>query len=346
MSESISEKKQRNLVLLANLGTPSSPTPSGVREFLKPFLSDKRVVEVPRPIWWLILNAIILPFRPKSIAKNYQALWDEYGDSPLRIFTHSQVKKLKELLNTDHAEQDILVDYVFTYGKPSLHKKLEEYKQLVDRIIILPLYPQYSCSTTAAIYDQLADYTKSVRDIPEVMVVKQYYDQASYQAVLQKSVEAFWAEHGKPDHLLASFHGVPKAFADKGDPYYHQCLATAETLFLGLSSDKVIEKDKTTVSFQSRLGKAEWLTPYTDATVEALAKQGVKTLDVICPSFSVDCLETLEEITIENGDIFKEHGGTSLRLIPCLNDQDEHVAMMADIVKPLLKGTLIEESSY
>lgn len=320
----------KTAILLANLGTPEAPTEQAVRAFLKPFLKDRRVVEIPRPLWLAILYGVILPFRPKSIAKNYQALFDEAGGSPLRLYTESQVKKLQSRVNASH----VVVDYVFTYGKPQLASKLDELKDKVERVIIVPLYPQYSCSTTAALYDQLANYQKRQRNCVDAYIIKQYFDQPSYQAALVQSVESYWQAHGRSEHLLMSYHGVPKAYREKGDPYYDQCMRTSNNLAkqLGLSSHDY------TVSFQSRLGKAEWLKPYTDETVRALAKSGVKTLDVVCPSFSVDCLETLEEIAMENHNYFTEKGGQSLRLIPCLNDSDAHVDMMAELVTPFIKA--------
>lgn len=315
-------------IILCNLGTPTEPTPAAVRAFLKPFLNDRRVVEVPRPIWWLILNAFILPFRPKPVSEGYQALWDHYGDSPLRLITLQQVERLQGLLSERYGQNQLLVDYAFTYGEPGIEAKIEEYRQKVDKIVLLPLYPQYSCSTTAAIYDQLAKYNLKQRDVADVCIVKDYYAHASYRQALADSVKAYWQEHGRGDHLLISYHGVPKRYADLGDPYYQQCLSTSEHLV----ADMQLADDEYTTSFQSRLGKAEWLQPYTDVTVKALAEKGIKRLDVVCPSFSVDCLETLEEITIENGGYFTEAGGQELRLIPCLNAEDGHIAMMADIV--------------
>lgn len=315
-------------VLLCNLGTPTEPTPKAVRDFLKPFLSDRRVVEIPRLLWLMILHFFILPFRPKPVSHGYKTLWDKYGDSPLRLYTQSQVKKLQALFDEKAGKQQINVDYVFTYGDPELAKQIEKYRKTSEKILLLPLYPQYSCSTTASIYDQLAALNSASRYIPNVQVVNHYYHYESYRKALANSLESFWAEHGKGDHLLCSFHGVPKAYFDKGDPYHCQCMQTS----LNLREDLGLSADFHSTSFQSRLGKAEWLKPYTDQTVVKLAQQGVKVLDVICPSFSVDCLETLEEITIENGQYFTETGGQKLRLVPCLNDSDEHIAMMHDIV--------------
>lgn len=320
----------RLLVLLCNLGTPQSPTPAGVRAFLKPFLSDRRVVEVPRPVWWLILNAFILPFRPGPVAANYQLLWDHYGDSPLRLITREQVEKLQAVCDKDCGPGRVLVDYLFTYGEPSLATQLERYQGEVEKIVLLPLYPQYSCSTTAAISDQLAAWQCRQRDIADVAMIKDYYATDVYRQALADSVRRFWQENGRGDFLLMSYHGVPRAYADKGDPYFQQCLATSANL----AADLGLEDNDYSSSFQSRLGKAEWLKPYTDETVRELGGKGIKVLDVVCPSFAVDCLETLEEIQVENAAYFVEAGGTRLRLIPCLNADDAHIRMMADLVMP------------
>lgn len=321
-------------ILLANLGTPSAATPAAVRQFLRPFLSDKRVVEIPKPLWAIILNAFILPFRPKAVAEKYHALWQEYGDSPLRLITQQQVEKLSAHFKQHQPEQTILVDYVFTYSEPLLAQQLDKYRELAEKIIILPLYPQYSATTTAALSDQLARYQLKNRYIADVQLVREYYQKPSFHQALAESVQRFWQEHGQGDYLLASYHGIPQRNIDLGDPYSQQCLLTTEALqqYLQLDADKVSS------SFQSRFGKAEWVQPYTDVTVKQLAAQGVKTLDVICPSFAVDCLETLEEISMENKQYFIEAGGQNLRLIPCLNAQECHIHMMADILSPYLNA--------
>lgn len=319
-------------VLLANLGTPAAATPAAVRQFLAPFLSDRRVVEVPRPLWTIILNAFILPFRPKPVAEKYQALWQEYGDSPLRLITQQQVQKLQAKLEESQTQHKILVDYAFTYGEPSIAQQIEKYRELAEKIIVLPLYPQYSATTTAALSDQIAQYQLNKRYIADVYFVREYYQQPSFHTALAESVQAFWQEHGQGDYLLASYHGVPQRYIDQGDPYYQQCIATTQALQQQLQ----LSNQQISSSFQSRFGKAPWVQPYTDVTVKQLAQQGIETLDVICPSFSVDCLETLEEISIENKQYFIEDGGKQLRLIPCLNANDSHIAMMADILKPLL----------
>lgn len=312
-------------VLLCNLGTPTAPTPAAVRKFLKPFLSDPRVVEVPKPIWWLILNCFILPFRPKPVAEGYQALWQEFGDSPLRLYSESLVKQLN-----DYYAQSILVDYVFTYSDPLLDSQLDYYQQKAERILLIPMYPQYSCSTTAALYDQLGRYQAKRRNCIDAYIIKDYYQHMTFRQALANSIQDYWQENGRSEHLLISYHGVPKAYYQKGDPYYEQCIETSQQL----ADDLSLKPGSYTTSFQSRLGKAEWLKPYTDKTVEALAEKGFKTIDVVCPSFSVDCLETIEEIAEENKGYFLAKGGEKLSLIPCLNDSAGQIELLKKLITP------------
>lgn len=321
-------KKSPLAVILCNLGTPEQPTPSAVRAFLKEFLSDPRVVEVPRVLWWMILNGFILPFRPKPVASAYRSLWEKYGDSPLRLTSCRQAESLGSMLEGRFGKNEVLVDYAFSYGSPSISSQLDKYREKAEKILLLPLYPQYSCSTTAAVYDQLARYNLRQRNVADVAIHKHYYAHPAFRQALAGSVAEFWKQHGRGEHLLVSSHGVPQGYADKGDPYYQQCIDTARNLQadLGLADDQI------SWSFQSRFGKAEWVKPYTDATVRELAGKGIRRLDVVCPSFSVDCLETLEEIAVENAHFFTENGGESLRLIHCLNDRPQHIAMMAEIV--------------
>ena len=321
-------KPYKTAILLTNLGTPAEPTPAGVRAFLKPFLQDRRVVEVPRLIWFCILNFFILPFRPKPVAAAYKQLWDHYGDSPLRIFSKQQVEKLQQQLTAQGL--DTVVDYAFSYGEPGLTSQIDKYQALAQKVIVLPLYPQYSCSTTAAVYDQVAAYNLARREVADVLIIKDYYSHTAFRTALASSLSEFWQKQGKGDFLLMSYHGVPQAYVDKGDPYYQQCLQTSANLAADLSLDE----ESFQTSFQSRLGKAPWLQPYTDFTVKALAQKGIKKLDVICPSFSVDCLETLEEIAVENAEYFIEAGGVELRLVPCLNADAAHIQMMAEILTP------------
>jgi ferrochelatase len=320
-------KKASLAVILCNLGTPEQPTPAAVRKFLAEFLADPRVVELPRPLWWLILHGFILPFRPQRIAIGYRKLWDHYGDSPLRAITVKKVAALQQEANLRWGSEKVVVRHAFCYGSPGIVSVLEECRALAEKVLLLPLYPQYSGSTTAAVYDQVARYQLRQRDVADVVVHKHYYAHPAYRRALAESVRGFWQQQGRGDHLLASFHGVPQSYIDKGDPYFRHCTETVENLVhdLGLASGE------STIAFQSRFGKAEWVKPYTDATVEQLARNGVQRLDVVCPSFSADCLETLEEIADENSRRFVAAGGKELRLIPSLNDQPLHIAMMAEI---------------
>ena len=316
-------------VILINLGTPDNPDSAGVRAFLKDFLSDRRVVEVPRPIWWLILNLIILPFRSPKVAKKYQPLW-AMGDSPLRLFSQRLVAGIQEKLG-----QDIAVELAMTYGKPGLVEVIEELEAKgAKAFYFVPLYPQYSATTTAAAMDAVARYFMGRRDIPQWSWLRNYHDEQAYIEALADSVRAHWQTHGQSDRLLMSFHGIPKRNVDLGDPYQQHCQETAESLAkaLGLNSDQWL------MTYQSRLGKAEWLQPYTDKTVAELAKSGVKSVDVIAPSFAADCLETLEELDTEAAEIFYENGGESFSYIPCLNDSEKHVGFFTDIIKRKLSS--------
>lgn len=322
----------KTAILLVSLGTPKTPARKDVRAFLAQFLNDPRVVEVPRVIWKLILNAFILPFRPAAIGKSYQALWAEHGDSPLRIIAKEQEQKLQAVL--DKGQRDIIVKAVMTYGEPAIADSIRSLEQQgVEKFVVLPLYPQYSGSTTAAVYDQVAKLTLASRNIADVSLIKSYYQQPSYIEALKNSVLDFWQQQGRGEFLLMSYHGIPQAYVDKGDPYYQHCLQTSENLAraLGLNSDQW------QMCFQSRFGKAQWLQPYTIESVAELGAKKIEKLDVICPAFAADCIETLEEIVIENGDEFKNHGGGELRLVPCLNARDDHIDCFKRIISPYLE---------
>ncbi len=319
----------KKAVILMNLGTPVAPTRKAVRAFLKEFLWDPRVVEIPRIIWWMILNLIILTFRVPRVTKNYQKIWQAEG-SPLRVITESQRDKLQRRF-TD--PEGILVEYAMTYSGPSIEDKLSQLEQMaVDHILILPLYPQFSATTTGSIYDQLSVINQSRRNIPQVHIIKQYFDHPLYITALSQSVRQQWQQTGKPDRLLMSFHSIPQNYADAGDPYHEQCVATAELLAQSLG----LESQDWAISFQSRLGFSKWLSPYTSEVLQEWGKQKIKHVDVICPAFSADCLETLEEIQFENKELFLEAGGETFHLIPCLNDQDQHIDMMQAIVQNYL----------
>ncbi|MDD5271672.1 MAG: ferrochelatase [Methylovulum sp.] len=311
-------------VLLANLGSPSAPTVRAVRQFLKAFLWDPRVVNIPRPIWWLILHGAVLPFRPGKSAKAYQKVWDAEKGSPLAFLT----RQLSEKLAAKLAGQAISVTYAMRYGEPSIANQLRGFKeQGVEHIIVLPLYPQYSSTTTASIYDDLVKELDQWRHLPSFQFISNYHQQGAYINAIAESIRQAWREQPKNELLLMSFHGLPEQLTQWGDPYFHHCHKTATLIAeqLGLS-----DKDWQIV-FQSRFGKAQWLKPYCVDTLEALPGQGVRAVDMVCPGFAVDCLETLEEIAMENKHLFMEAGGQAYRYIACLNDSDTHVEALAEI---------------
>jgi len=320
-------------ILFCNLGTPEAPTPGAVRRFLRKFLSDPRVVEIPRPIWWIILNFIILPFRPRHVAKAYKSVWTERG-SPLMAISENQrdalVAELKAQVNID-----MPVELAMCYSSPSIPQAMEKLrKQGVRRLLVLPAYPQYSGTTTAAVFDIVSRELQHWRWIPELRTINNYHDDPLYIEALATSVRQFREQNPTGQRLLMSFHGLPEAMLLAGDPYYCQCQATARLLAekLGLS------KDEWAISFQSRLGKAKWLQPYTDKTLEQWARDGIESVDVICPGFSADCLETLEEMAMQNRDVFLEHGGQQYQYIPALNANDAHIQLFAALVQQHSQG--------
>ncbi len=320
-------------VLLANLGTPDSPAPRDVRRYLKQFLWDPRVVELPRPLWWLVLNLVILNTRPRRSARAYARVWTAEG-SPLLVISRRQRAALQLALNT-RTGMPVKVALAMCYGNPSIAEGLAELREAgVQRILVLPLYPQYSATSSAAIFDAVAQELRHWRAVPALCFISDYHSHPDYIAALADSVRAYQAEHGVPDKLLMSFHGIPQEYADKGDPYPGQCELTAELLARQLG----LEQIQWQLSYQSRLGPKAWLKPYTDRTLETLGRQGVKHIQVICPGFSADCLETLEEIAMENRAAFLEAGGTDYQYIPCLNDQPAHIEFVAQLVAQYLQG--------
>lgn len=319
-------------IVLANLGTPDAPTRADVRRYLNQFLSDPRVVEIPRALWWLILKGIILPFRSGKSAEKYASIWSKEG-SPLRVHTDRQAKLLHGLL--DERGHDVLVAYAMRYGAPDLPQVLESLKeQGCDRILLLPAYPQYSATTTASLFDAVFSHFRKVRNLPELRLIKHYHDHPGYISALAESVRRHWQSNGRPDKLIMSFHGVPKRTLLLGDPYHCECHKTARLLAeqLGLTKDEYL------VTFQSRFGKAEWLQPYTAPTVSQLGKQGVRRVDVMCPGFTSDCLETLEEIAMEVRQDFLVAGGKEFHYIPCLNEEPAWIHALADIAEQHLAG--------
>lgn len=322
----------RTAVIWCNLGTPDAPTAPALRRYLAEFLSDHRVVEIPKAIWWLILHGIILRTRPAKSAAKYASIWTEQG-SPLKVISAAQAQALEARLR--ERGHDVSVHLAMRYGQPSTASAIEHAKaQGAQRILVLPAYPQYSGTTTASVFDAVYTWAQKTRWIPELRFVNQYHDDDGYIAALAARVRSHWTEHGRGEHLLMSFHGVPERTLHLGDPYHCQCHKTGRLLAeaLGLS------KDEWTLTFQSRFGKAKWLEPYTEPTAIALAQRGVRQLDVICPGFTADCLETLEEIAGEVREAFEHAGGETLRYIPCVNTEDRWLDAMADIALQHLAG--------
>lgn len=308
-------------VLLVNLGTPLQPTPKAVKGFLSQFLHDRRVVDMSRWLWYPLLHGIILPIRSPKVAKLYQAIWMDEG-SPLMVYSERQRDKL-------HQKLTLPVELGMTYGEPSLHNGIQSlYQQGVNSIIVLPLYPQYSATTTAAVFDGLAKVMQQQVVIPDLTFIQDYHEHPLYIRALADKVRESWSVNGRGDKLICSYHGIPKRYADNGDIYPLQCMQTTRLLAqeLGLADEQIM------MTYQSQFGKEEWLQPYTDKTMQQLPQQGVKRLDIICPAFSVDCLETLEEIAGENKHLFLEAGGEAFNYVACLNDSDAHIAMMVDLI--------------
>lgn len=319
-------------VLLINLGTPDAPTTGAVRRYLRQFLSDPRVVEIPKAVWWCILNGIILPFRSSKSAAKYAMIWKPEG-SPLRVHTERLTAGLRaRLLERGH---QVVVEHAMRYGQPAIADVLDRLKQQgCGRILIVPAYPQYSGTTTASIFDAVFDHFSNVRNMPELRFIRNYHDHEGYIQALKKTVLAHWDANGTPDKLVMSFHGVPKRTLMLGDPYHCECYKTARLLARQLN----LTQDQYAVTFQSRFGKAEWLQPYTAPSLVEMAKQGVGRVDVMCPGFISDCLETLEEIAMEAKGAFMQAGGREFHFIPCLNESPEWIAGLGDIVEQQMIG--------
>jgi protoporphyrin/coproporphyrin ferrochelatase len=319
---------KKTAVLLANLGSPTAPTTSAVRQFLKDFLWDPRVVNLPRPLWWLILHLIVLPFRPSRSATAYRKIWSDKG-SPLIYLTRQLTGKVADKLSA----KGVTTDYAMRYGEPSIAKQLKRFKQQgITDLVVLPLYPQYSSTTTASIYDAVIKELNEWRHLPSIQFISDYHQDKHYIAAVADSIEQIWREQGKNELLLMSFHGLPEQLTKWGDPYFHQCQETAV-----LIAEKLCLNEKQwLLVFQSRFGKAEWLKPYCVDTLQKFPGQGIKTVDVVCPGFAVDCLETLEEIAMENRSVFMESGGVNYRYIPALNDSEAHVNAITGLLEQKL----------
>jgi ferrochelatase len=320
-------------IVLVNLGTPDAPTRSAVRRYLKQFLMDPRVVEIPRLLWWLILHLFILPFRSGKSAAKYAMIWTRDG-SPLKVHTERQAALLQAAL-AERGHDAVKVVLAMRYGAPSLPDVLDRLKAAgCERIAILPAYPQYSGTTTASIWDAVFGHYAQIRNVPELRLVKHYHDHEGYLDALRDNILDYWDSHGRGARLVMSFHGVPRRTLLLGDPYYCECQKTARLLAerLHLTTDQYV------VTFQSRFGKAEWLQPYTAPTVQQLARDGVGRIDVVCPGFTSDCLETLEEIAIEVKGEFEAAGGKEFHYIACLNANPAWIAGMAQIAEQHLIG--------
>lgn len=321
-------------ILITNLGTPDAPTPKALRKYLGEFLWDPRVVEVPRPIWWLILNLVILNFRPRMSAATYKKIWTDAG-SPLLVHTKAQASALREKVIKHFGENLCEVDFAMRYGQPSFASALEKMHQKnVTRLLVMPLYPQYSGSTTGSTFDAVSKVFTQLRWIPELRFVNQYADDANYIQACTKQITNFWQQNTQSEKLIFSFHGLPKKYLLQGDPYHCQCYKTARLIAEALQ----LQEHQWQLTFQSRFGREEWLQPYTDKTLEQLGKQGVKSLDVFCPGFSSDCVETLEEINMLNREIFLEAGGGSFQYIPALNANAEHVDAIFNLAMQHMQG--------
>ncbi len=318
-------------ILLINLGTPDSPSPRDVKRYLREFLWDPRVVEMPRLLWWLILNGFILNIRPRRSAQAYARIWKDEG-SPLLVHTLAQAKALQQ-----HLGGEIKVAPAMRYGNPSINAGLKELQSAgCQRILVFPLYPQYSATTTASAFDAVVKTLKQQRVIPELRLLNQYYDDPGYIQALADRITAYQAQHGKPDKLILSYHGLPQRYADAGDPYPGQCRKTSSALAATLKLDN----NDWVHSYQSRMGREPWLAPATSDVLRELAASGCKHVQVACPGFSADCLETLEEIAMENREVFLQAGGETYEYIPCLNESEAHIKALANLAERYLGGWL------
>lgn len=326
----------RSGVLLNNLGTPDEPTAPALRRYLREFLSDPRVVEIPRVIWFVILYLFILTFRPASSAKLYQQIWTDAG-SPLMDITQRQADALQLKLDEAYGKDMVPVEIGMRYGNPSVASALQRLTDKnVRNIIVLPLYPQYCAATVGSTFDAVAHELMQYRWVPELKFISGYHQHAKYIAAISSSIEKHIAEHGMPDRLIMSYHGTPELYLKKGDPYFCFCSQTTRLVREKLNLDE----ERVMLTFQSRFGKAPWLKPYTDETLKSLPAQGIKNIAIICPGFSADCLETIEEIESENRGYFTQAGGEQFHYLPCLNDNPEHIDMMLDVVQQHLPREL------
>ncbi|MFV0679724.1 ferrochelatase [Ottowia sp.] len=332
-SDSATGQGARTGVLLCNLGTPDAPTPAATRRFLAEFLSDRRVVEIPAALWKPVLHGLILRTRPAQSAAKYKTIWLPEG-SPLMVFSRKQAVMLRGYLG-ERGHHAVSVRLAMRYGSPSIASQLDELAARgCTRVLVLPLYPQYSGTTTASVIDAVSAWTRRTRHVPELRFVNRFHDDPGYIRALTRAVHQSWQSHGRPDKLVMSFHGVPERTRTLGDPYVAECQQTARLL----ASRLALKDDEWCLSFQSRFGKAQWVGPATQATLEQLGRSGAARVDVVCPGFVSDCLETLEEIAIEGRDAYLAAGGKEFHFIPCLNDQPAWVTALAEIAQDHMQG--------
>ena len=336
----VHDQPARSAVLLVQLGTPEAPEPAPVRRYLAQFLADPRVVEIPRPLWMLILHGIILRFRPAASARKYASVWTEQG-SPLALHTQAQTAALGQQLSGRGAGLQVV--YAMRYGNPSIADVLQHLReQGLQRLLVLPLYPQYSASTTATVWDQIFESLRRWRNLPELRMIRSFHRHPAYITAMAERIQEHWATQGRAEKLVFSFHGVPKRSLLLGDPYHCECHVSARLLgeALGLAPDAYL------VTFQSRFGRAEWLQPYTEPTLVAMASKGLRSVEVFCPGFVSDCLETLEEIAMEAKESFLGAGGKEFHYISCLNTRSQFIDALADLVQRNAQDWIVEDAGF
>ena len=327
----MTQPKSKVTVIVANLGTPDAPTVPAVRQFLKEFLSDQRVIEIPSLLWKVILHAFVLPFRPKRVSEAYASVWT--SDSPMRGILFKQVELIQTKLIENNQDFELNIVPAMTYGNPSIHAALDKISlNPQDHLILFPLFPQYSATSSAPLYDAVSKWVLTQRNLPGLSIIRDYYQHPAFIEAVAQSVLDYQKVHGQAEKLLMSFHGIPQPYADKGDPYADRCRITAQKVAekLGLNDQQWA------ISFQSRFGKQEWVKPYTDQILKDWAEQGVKSVQVLSPAFSADCLETLEELAVENRELFLGQGGETYAYIPALNANLDHIEMLSSFIQAQL----------
>jgi ferrochelatase len=333
--------QQRIGVLLVNLGTPNAATPASVRRYLDEFLSDPRIVEMPRLVWWLILHGILLRIRPRKVARAYQSIWTEQG-SPLLAISRRQAQAVQRGLDILHPDT-YDVELAMRYGTPSISQGLDRFRRnACRRVVVLPLFPQYSATTSASIIDEVGRCLRNWRLVPELHTIMNYHDDPRYIDALARCIEKQWLDVGRQQKLLMSFHGIPRRYLEAGDPYYCECHKTARLLAEKLA----LRPEQWQLVFQSRFGREPWLQPYLDKTLETLPEQNTDAVEIICPGFSADCLETLEEVAQQNRELFLEAGGKEYHYIPALNDDEDHIGLLVSLIEDTSHGWLDEVRQF